>query len=99
MVPFDAFSTDAPHSSIDFCNGCVAGTQCDSLSVKFLSCANAGVASAASAAPINYVRIFIASLPWLIGCFVLIERGLELLHDRVGVTSGFAHVVGPRLAQ
>src|SRR6266699_3423862 len=25
MVPFDAFSTDAPHSSIAFCSGCVGG--------------------------------------------------------------------------
>src|ERR1043165_8828555 len=29
MVPFDAFSTDAPHSSSAFCSGCAGGTQCE----------------------------------------------------------------------
>src|SRR6266581_4379974 len=37
MVPFDAFSTEAPHSSIAFCSGCDGGTQCESLSSTGLS--------------------------------------------------------------
>src|SRR4029078_6519286 len=41
MVPFDAFSTDAPHSSIAFWSGCDGGTQCESLRSKVLSCASA----------------------------------------------------------
>src|SRR5580698_8468275 len=42
MVPPESFSIEAPHSSIDFCNGCDGGTQCESFSSKVLSCANAG---------------------------------------------------------
>src|SRR5215467_13060853 len=61
MVPLDAFSTDAPHSSIAFCSGCVAGTQCDSLSWNVLSWAAAGSTSAVSAALINTARNFIKS--------------------------------------
>src|SRR5262249_45031906 len=41
MVPPDAFSTSAPQSSIAFCNGCVGGTQCESLSSTVLSSAEA----------------------------------------------------------
>src|SRR3984893_293402 len=41
MVPPDSFSIEAPHSSIDFCNGCDGGTQCESFSSKVLSCADA----------------------------------------------------------
>src|SRR5580704_13617682 len=41
MVPPESFSIEAPHSSIDFCNGCDGGTQCESLSSKVLSCAAA----------------------------------------------------------
>src|SRR5260221_315169 len=43
LVPPDAFSTAAPQSSRAFCSGCDAGTQCDSLSSKVFSCAQAGV--------------------------------------------------------
>src|ERR1700733_6323587 len=41
MVPFEAFWMSSPHSSIAFCSGCDGGTQCDSLSSKVLSCADA----------------------------------------------------------
>src|SRR5580692_12899596 len=41
MVPPESFSIEAPHSSIDFCNGCDGGTQCESFSSKVLSCADA----------------------------------------------------------
>src|ERR1700722_9855885 len=41
MVPPESFSIEAPHSSIDFCNGCDGGTQCESFSSKVLSCAEA----------------------------------------------------------
>src|SRR5450631_737095 len=53
MVPPDSFSTEAPHSSSAFCNGCDGGTQCESLSSKVLSWARVGVGApirAASAA-------------------------------------------------
>src|ERR1700685_1058543 len=41
MVPPESFSIEAPHSSMDFCNGCDGGTQCESFSSKVLSCAEA----------------------------------------------------------
>src|SRR5262245_39111173 len=53
MVPFEAFSTDAPQSSMAFCSGCVGGTQCDSLSSKVLSWASADEAMAMLAAPVT----------------------------------------------
>src|SRR5882672_481956 len=37
MVPPESFSTEAPHSSNAFCNGCDGGTQCESLSSKVFS--------------------------------------------------------------
>src|SRR2546422_7724031 len=52
MVPFDAFSTEAPHSSIAFCSGCDGGTQCESLSSTGLSWVSPAQGQAsASAAP------------------------------------------------
>src|ERR1019366_9060192 len=42
MVPPESFSTEAPHSSSAFCNGCDGGTQCESLSSKVLSWASVG---------------------------------------------------------
>src|ERR1700721_1207956 len=47
MVPFEAFSTEAPHSSSAFCSGCAGGTQCDSFKSNVLSCAPAGGAAGA----------------------------------------------------
>ena len=41
MVPFEAFSIEAPQSSIAFCSGCDGGTQCERRSSKVLSCADA----------------------------------------------------------
>src|ERR1700733_11526147 len=49
MVPPESFSTAAPQSSSAFCNGCDAGTQCDSFSSKVFSCASAGVKAAVNA--------------------------------------------------
>ena len=36
MVPFEAFSIEAPHSSSAFCSGCDGGTQCDELELEGL---------------------------------------------------------------
>src|ERR1700691_2192225 len=58
MVPPESFSIEAPHSSIDFCNGCDGGTQCESFSSKVLSCADAGPrlsASPSAARPQNLI--------------------------------------------
>src|ERR1700738_5179840 len=67
MVPPDSFSTAAPQSSSAFCNGCDAGTQCDSFSSKVFSCASAGVEAgvtvAASSNANNPVFIDIAVSP------------------------------------
>src|SRR5580698_8838057 len=60
MVPPDAFSTAAPHSSSDFCKGCDAGTQCDSFSSKVFSCAKAAVVLTASS---KASRAFLIGLP------------------------------------
>src|SRR6266851_2012707 len=49
MVPFEAFSIEAPHSSIAFCSGCVGGTQCESLSSNVLSWASAADAARGNA--------------------------------------------------
>src|SRR6185369_13172703 len=65
MVPLEAFSTAAPHSSIAFCSGWVAGTQCEILRLTCLSCARAGPATAATTAPSNNARSFIQVLPLL----------------------------------
>src|SRR4051794_22087081 len=62
MVPPDSFSTAAPQSSSAFCSGCEAGTQCDSLSSKVFSCANAGVTLAANSNAKNVFLIDIVSL-------------------------------------
>src|SRR5262245_22757504 len=59
MVPPEAFSTEAPHSSIAFCSGCVAGPQWDSRKLNVLSCANAGTATAVRAAAIKTARVAI----------------------------------------
>src|SRR6185312_6382439 len=50
MVPPESFSTEAPQSSSAFCSGCDGGTQCDSLSSKVLSCADAALTAPANAA-------------------------------------------------
>jgi len=75
MVPFDAFSTDAPHSSIAFCSGCVGRTQCESLSSKVLSCASAADAATDSAAA--------AATNVATGCLArraaIVSSGLELV--------------------
>ena len=60
MVPPDAFSTAAPQSSSAFCSGCDAGTQCDSLSSKVFSCAEAGaMAGVTLAASSNAKNVFL----------------------------------------
>src|SRR5215510_13531267 len=62
MVPPEAFSTAAPQSSIAFCSGCEAGTQCEIFNSKVFSCANAGVTLAASSSAKNVFLIDIVSL-------------------------------------
>src|ERR1044072_4765975 len=62
MVPPDAFSTAAPQSSSAFCNGCDAGTQCDSFSSKVFSCASAGDTRAANSTASNPFLIDISPL-------------------------------------
>src|SRR5262245_18535979 len=105
MVPFEALSTEAPHSSMVFCNGCVRGTQCESLRVTVLSCAATGAVSAASAAPIRNMRILsLASRRWVpllgsIGRLVLLQSLFQLLHDGAGIAARLAHVVRPHLVQ
>ena len=68
MVPPEAFSTAAPQSSIAFCSGCEAGTQCEIFSSKVLSCANAGVTLAASSNAKNVFLIDIVSLCLVLYC-------------------------------
>jgi hypothetical protein len=67
MVPFEAFSSDWPHSSIAFCNGCVGGTQCDSFSSTVLSCASAcGAAASATASPAIGASFSIAEIDMIL---------------------------------
>src|SRR5580765_2980741 len=72
MVPFEAFSTEAPHSSSAFCSGCAGGTQCDSFRSKVFSWAKADVA-AASVRPVAATRNV-----WRSQCDC-IESSLEVL--------------------
>src|SRR3984885_905814 len=51
MVPPESFSIEAPHSSMDFCNGCDGGTQCESFSSKVLPSADAVPIPTESARP------------------------------------------------
>src|SRR3954468_5995872 len=64
MVPFEAFSTEAPHSSSAFCSGCEGGTQCASFSSKVLSCAIAPLAQSANAATSKAVLSCMNSSLW-----------------------------------
>src|SRR5215472_6834237 len=80
MVPFDAFSTEAPQSSSAFCSGCAGGTQCEILSSKVLSCATAAGAAASEspvAAAMNAARSHcecidtsLGSRGWRSGCSI-----------------------------
>src|SRR5580658_1256490 len=67
MVPPESFSIEAPHSSIDFCNGCDGGTQCESFSSKVLSCAEAVPIPIESARP-SATRP--QSLMWRVRCMM-----------------------------
>src|ERR1700716_1945241 len=83
MVPFDAFSIDAPHSSIAFCSGCVGGTQCESLRSKVLSCASAAdapISRQATDAP----HVARRRLP---RCDDIVSSGLE-----IGLQAAFAPI-------
>src|SRR4051794_35421100 len=64
MVPFEAFSTEAPHSSSAFCSGCDGGTQWASFSSKVLSCAIAPLAQSANAATSKAVLSCMNSSLW-----------------------------------
>src|SRR6266571_4225083 len=86
MVPFEAFSTDAPQSSSAFCSGCAGGTQCEIFRSKVFSWANA-VGAAASARPVAAARNV-----WRSQCDC-IESSLEVLlivvlHCRPGAAPG-----------
>src|SRR5882724_10925098 len=63
MVPFEAFSIEAPQSSSAFCSGCDGGTQWERRSSKVLSCANAVPAHNAMTAPSAADRMFMKILP------------------------------------
>src|SRR5580692_5181749 len=81
MVPPESFSIEAPHSSIDFCNGCDGGTQCESLSSKVLSCADA--APRLRARPSARPRaIKPPSLIWRVRCMMVLPAG-RLLSTRL----------------
>src|SRR2546421_1148390 len=64
MVPFEAFSTDAPQSSSAFCSGCDGGTQCARRNSNVLSCADAMPALIASAmlSATSFTRMKVPSL-------------------------------------
>src|ERR1051326_9207527 len=96
MVPPEAFSTAAPQSSIAFCSGCEAGTQCEIFNSKVFSCANAGVTLAASSNAKNVFLIDIVSLSdcsllFLLACPCsdgLFRRPLQtLLYDIIIIAS------------
>src|ERR1700719_455446 len=76
MVPPESFSIEAPHSSIDFCNGCDGGTQCESFSSKVLSCAEAVPKLSARPSAIS-PRSFI----WRVRCMMVLPAGLCRQHD------------------
>ena len=63
MVPLEAFSIEAPQSSIAFCSGCDGGTQCDSFSSKVLSCAAATPVPRAKIAPSANARMVMNDPP------------------------------------
>src|SRR5260370_25399409 len=61
MVPFEAFSIDAPQSSMALCSGWLGGTQWDSLSSTVLSCADAPEARPSAIAASTATPIFMTS--------------------------------------
>src|ERR1700675_4223891 len=83
MVPPDSFSIEAPHSSIDFCNGCDGGTQCESFSSKVLSCADAvpRLRTRPSARP---RAIKPPSFIWRVRCMMVLPAG-RLLSTRLAI--------------
>src|SRR6202795_3299013 len=83
MVPPDSFSIEAPHSSIDFCNGCDGGTQCESFSSKVLSCADAVPRLRARPSAIKP-----PSFIWRVRCMMVLPAG-RLLSTRLA-TFGLA---------
>src|ERR1700682_585406 len=88
MVPFEAFSTEAPHSSSALCSGCAGGTQCEIFSSKVLSWANAdGAAASASpvAATMNVSRSHCECIESSLVVLPCCRRG----DDRCAIDGGF----------
>src|SRR5690606_29606025 len=100
IVPFDAFSTDAAHSSSAFCSGCDGGTQCEIFRSKRCSCAcsagevaasSAAAASAAMPTPIRSVLLIgllLVSTDLRQASLAGYQRALALAHRPEGLVGG-----------